>query len=459
MKTSMLTQLITVILAVLSAKAFAGTATYSATNTIFENPERGFHELISNSESFNPSVSTHPVAAVNIRLDRFKNGAALDSCFLTNLANSFAAARTAGVKLRVYFKYNYGPDTTHGSYTACNGQVIHNDGRDASLDTIRNQHIPQLGPILNQYSDVIYAINAGFIGWFGEWHDSTNGLDTVSAHNSVISRELTFFPANRHILLRRPAYKLNYIGCNCPGNTPRLGHHNQGIFDDSDEQIFNDPQGNWSADDCRAFYSNDVSFTANGADATERRGLIDGVTAFNRMRQYHYTLMNAYPELISHWQTNYPTYYARMQRELGYRIQVTRATTPNTVNRGQNYTVSVNLINNGFSKLMNSRSMYLAFLHPGGAAYVAPVAFTDSNGGNDLRSLTLAAGEMTWTANFTLPADFPTGAAQTFLWLYDTSSTYTAANPKFSIRLDGVTWNTIYGANQLTSTLNNIQVQ
>jgi hypothetical protein len=46
-----------------------------------------------------------------------------------------------------------------------------------------------------------------------------------------------------------------------------------------------------------------------------------------------------------------------------------------------------------------------------------------------------------------------------FLWLYDTSSTYRAANPKFSIRLDGVTWNTTCGANQLTSTLNNIQVQ
>jgi hypothetical protein len=73
--------------------------------------------------------------------------------------------------------------------------------------------------------------------------------------------------------------------------------------------------------------------------------------------------------------------------------------------------------------------------------------------------LEIHAGEMTWRANFTLPNNFPTGTAQTFLWLYDTCSTYTAANPKFSIRLDGVTWNTTYGANQLTSALNNIQIQ
>jgi len=62
-----------------------------------------------------------------------------------------------------------------------------------------------------------------------------------------------------------------------------LDIYNEGLFDDSDEQIFNDPQGNWSSADCRAFYSNDVAFTANGADATERRGLIDGITALNRM--------------------------------------------------------------------------------------------------------------------------------------------------------------------------------
>jgi hypothetical protein len=93
------------------------------------------------------------------------------------------------------------------------------------------------------------------------------------------------------------------------------------------------------------------------------------------------------------------------------------------------------------------------------ATNVAPAAFTDPNSSNDLRSLTLAAGEMTWRANFTLPNNFPTGTAQTFLWLYDTCSTYTAANPKFSIRLDGVTRNTTYGANQLTSALNNIQIQ
>lgn len=42
-------------------RGFAGTPNYSATTNIFENPERGFHDLIGNGESFNPSASLHPV--------------------------------------------------------------------------------------------------------------------------------------------------------------------------------------------------------------------------------------------------------------------------------------------------------------------------------------------------------------------------------------------------------------
>jgi hypothetical protein len=460
MKTSTLKQLITVVLAALSAKAFAGTTNYSATATIFESPERGFCHRISNGESFNAWEvrNTYPgesVGKVTVRLDRFKNGASLaaDPCFLTSLANSFQTARDAGVKLRVTFMYNYG-DNPSGDYTACNGVTIHNDGDDASLNTILN-HIAQLGPTLNQYKDVIYEIAAGFIGWFGEWHHTTHpGNDSVSAHNQVITAELNNFPGNRKITLRRPAYKLSYIGCNCPGNTPRLGHHNQKFVDDS--AIFDDPQGNWSSADCRAFYSNDVSFTANGADAAPEGGTISGDTAVNRMQQYHYTIMTAYPGLISYWQTNFPGKYARMQRELGYRFQVTQATTPNTVTRGQTYTLTVKLVNNGFAKLVNRRAMYAIFWQ-GNSTYVTP-ALRDSNGSDDLRDLTLAAGVKTYTVNFTIPNTFPTGTAWTTLWLPDYAPIL-QSNPRFSIRLDGLTWYSSNGFNRLAQGVNNNNVQ
>lgn len=381
-----------------------------------------------------------------------------DPCFIPSLENSFAAARTAGVKLQIYFKYNWGSGSNQ--FTDCGGHTVTNDGQDASLNTILS-HITQLGPTLNQYADVIYAINAGFIGQFGEWHDSTHGNDTLSAHNQIITAELNHFPTNRHILLRRPAYKGNYlIGKGyglTPGALPQLGHYNEKFVDDSDSELFNDPQGILSSGDLRTFYDNDVSFTVNGADAATGGGPIDGITALNRMQQYHYSLMAAYPGLISSWQTQYPNQYASMQRGLGYRFQVTQATTPNTAIRGQVYTISVNLKNNGFSKMLNQRGMWAAF-NIGSSWAFSSTTFVDSSGSSDLEGLTLAAGTKTYTTNFTLPASFPTGTANVYLWLPDYAASL-QTNPKFSVQLDGVTWTPSLGANLLGSSLNHIQVQ
>jgi len=443
----------------ISAKAFAGTANYSATTNIFENPERGFCDLISNTESFLNPVSAHPVAKVNVRLDRFRNLANLDTCFLSNLAASFAAVRSAGIKVRLNFTYNFGGNSP--DFSAC-GVNVHDNGQDAPLSIILG-HIVQLGQTLRDNSDVIYAIDAGFIGQFGEWHDSTNGNDTISAHNSVINRERNNFPTDtfptpRHITVRRPAYKLNYLGCNCAGSFAWLGHHNQRFTDDSDSQLFNDPQGVWSSSQCRAFYSNDVSFTANGADAAPNGGLIDGPTALARMQQYHYTIMTAYPGLISSWQNNWPGKYADMQRFLGYRFQVTQATTPITAIRGQTYPISVNLKNNGFSKLMNRRAMWAAFNIGSSWAFSSTTLADSITHSDDLQGLTLAVGTRTYTANFTLPTSFPTGTANVYLWLPDDAASL-QTNPAFSVQLDGVTWSPSLGANLLGSSLNHIPVQ
>jgi hypothetical protein len=79
-----------------------------------------------------------------------------------------------------------------------------------------------------------------------------------------------------------------------------------------------------------------------------------------------------------------------------------------------------------------------------------------SNGSDDLRDLTLAAGEKTYTATFTLPNTFNTGTAWTTLWLPDVAANL-QLNSSFSVRLDGTNVNWYVGTNVLT--LNNIQVQ
>jgi Domain of unknown function (DUF4874)/Domain of unknown function (DUF4832) len=457
MQTRVLNKLIAVLFVTvlfLPVRVFAGTANYSATTNIFENPERGFNDLIFNQESFLNPVSAHPVARVNVRLDRFRNVANLDSCFLSNLSASFAAVRSAGFKVRLTFMYNFGGGSP--PFNACGVNGIQDTGQDAPISIILG-HIAQLSQTLNANSDVIYEIDAGFIGQFGEWHDSSYGNDSLSAHHMVIFNELAYFPSNRHITLRRPAYKMNYLNCStCYGSTPQLGYHNQKFVDDTD--IFVDPQNVYSSTACSNFYDNDVAFTANGADAASGAGLIAGDTALNRMQNYHYTIMSAYAGLITSWQNNYLSQYNTMQQKLGYRFQVTQATTPNVAIRGQTYQISATLKDNGFSKMMNQRTMVAAF-NIGNSWAFSSTTLADSTGDDDLRDLRLAdTNGKVYSANFTLPTSFPTGTASVYLWLPDYSASL-QTSPAYSVQLDGVTWTPNLGANLLGSSLNHITVQ
>ena len=83
----------------------------------------------------------------------------LDPAVLTEIDDALGLARDAGLKVVPRFYY-----------------ADAGDQPDAPLDRILG-HIDQLGPILADNEDVIAVVQAGFIGAWGEWHSSQNGLD------------------------------------------------------------------------------------------------------------------------------------------------------------------------------------------------------------------------------------------------------------------------------------------
>ena len=105
-----------------------------------------------------------------IPLDNYRSST-LPQSFLDTLNSRFAAGRAAGVKFIVIATYNYD-----------------SSGVDAPID-LALQHITQLKPVLAQNADVIPFMKAGFIGAYGEWWGSTNGLDS-DAHRTAIKDAL-----------------------------------------------------------------------------------------------------------------------------------------------------------------------------------------------------------------------------------------------------------------------------
>ena len=91
----------------------------------------------------------------------------LSQDFLSLLVKDFEAADNAGFTMILRFHYN---DNWGG--TCCPPTNI----QDADIDTAE-QHLEQLGQALHPWQHVVLAVEAGFIGVWGEWYYSENYND------------------------------------------------------------------------------------------------------------------------------------------------------------------------------------------------------------------------------------------------------------------------------------------
>ena len=113
---------------------------------------------------------------------------------LGRVTKSFSKLRQNGAKALFRFAYDRGMPGTH----------------EYSAHTILG-HIDQLKDVVTGNVDVLYVLQAGFIGSWGEWHSSiANVHANASAVSSIVEAELfTLLPADRKMQVRVPVYKLS----------------------------------------------------------------------------------------------------------------------------------------------------------------------------------------------------------------------------------------------------------
>ena len=145
----------------------------------------------------------------------------LSADILNSINAGIAAFAGTGVRILLRFTYNAGPQ----------------GAADAPLSVMLT-HIDQLAPILLQNADQIFALEAGFIGEFGEWHDSTNGNDTPAAHTAILDKELAYFSGVFPIVARQPGDLIAIAG---PVPTSALGIHDDFYASSSDDANTWDP--------------------------------------------------------------------------------------------------------------------------------------------------------------------------------------------------------------------------
>ncbi len=223
-------------------------------------------------------------------LDKFV-GKPISEEKLSLLQKSFDNVRKRGLKAVLRFAYEKDMNRRGGP----------------TLENILN-HIEQLAPIIRKNADIIFVMQAGFVGAWGEWHSSTHGLENDhEALAAIIAKVLDTLPADRMTQVRVPKYKRWVLSQPILGGhqvvddqiahtsapAARIGFNNDGFLAGQtcggtwpEEPYFsnlNNPEFDYMTDESPYIPVDGELFWS------DQGGKVDGLRAAIRMRLHHYS--------------------------------------------------------------------------------------------------------------------------------------------------------------------------
>lgn len=431
----------------------ASVVTYTPDNTtVFKNPERGFTEELSYKVSVNhPNVIKGEVddswgskynmtlAVVLYNFRNFKDKDLADEV-LAGFDADMQELRKYGLKCVLRFAYT----------------ESESDKVDATPDWVK-RHLEQLKPHLAANADVIYVIEAGFVGVWGEWYYTANYGNESQHMNSnrrkVIEYLFANVPEDRFILFRYPMLKTEYLNDKNPLTAKegfsgtvkaRMGCHNDAFLNTwgdmgtyASDNLSDDPK-------VRQYIATETLYVPNGGetnieenDEAEKRY----TRAPAEMSTYHWSFCGssyAIP-VTKRWRQS--GLFDTLNIHMGYRYNLIDGQFTDQVAPGGKMNVTIRLRNAGYAPLYNERIAYIV-LKNGSKSY----------------SLPLKADPRRWLPNgvvsaineqVAIPADLPEGTYKLYLHLPDKYASI-AADSRYAIRLANTgVWDAATGLNDL----------
>ncbi len=365
-------------------------------------------------------------------------------CYLSKYCNSeipqekldalqadFDRARKDGVKFILRFAYQ---------------KEMENPSVYPTLECILS-HIKRLTPIVRKNIDVIYTLQMGWLGAWGEFHSDPNQISEDSVGISKIAQAtLEMLPKNRTSMMRRMLYR--NMAEEAAGenklDVSRIGFYNDGTLAD-----FND---GWT---WFRSYPGDPEFDKVTHESPNlpvegelywnfqpNPVLANALNALNRFILHHYSTFSVVhsnieldlvriPGSIDAWKKtpftaemlhalglpcddNYfknnpmPSGYEYIRDHLGYRLQMVHS--EGGLKDGT-YNGSATIKNVGCARPINPRKVYLVLYNKKGTVYEFPTEM-------DARSF-MPWQEVKVALSGKLPADAPKGKYNAALWLPD----------------------------------------
>ncbi|MBV9528045.1 MAG: DUF4832 domain-containing protein [Sphingomonas sp.] len=422
-----------------SPSATMRSVVYAADDTDFPNPERGF----SRSKGSGAQARAAGLSLIHVyfRLDAFR-GSALPQTFIDDISRRLAEARASGVKVVPRFTYNFQKEPFHAGVD-----------NDAPLPRVL-EHLNQLAPALRDNADVIAFMEAGFVGAWGEWHDSTSGLTDVAAERTILRRLLDILPKSRSIVLRYEGDKRAVFGRDTPlmaseafsgSSVSRVGHHNDCFLASDTDWGSYRPTPQRSIAAAKAYLSAENRFVPQGGetcnDAADAKPYIGCTNALKELSTQHWSQLNAdyHPAVLALWKRQ--GCYSEISRRLGYRFRLLRSAYAPTVVGGGTLRAKIILGNDGFAAPYNPRPLELVLRGSAGEAVRLHLP-------QDPRRW-LPGAPITLDVVVRLPSGMPSGTYGAYLALPDPEPRL-RGRADYAIRLANQgSWNPATGENDL----------
>jgi Domain of unknown function (DUF4832)/Domain of unknown function (DUF4874) len=389
----------------------------------FANPERGF--FVQSAYDQKQGWGLEPQTVDQLKSIRDKNislvrmyyilepwrEAALPSEMLKRIELDFSRAREAGIKMIPRFAYNFGMVAD-----ASKAQVL--------------AHLTQLAPTLRKNADVIAFMEAGFVGAWGEWHSSTNGLmnsdgSVNEASSAILKKELSILPRSRMIAVRTPSYKFAISNKTAlearqafKGTVQaRIAAHND---------CFLASESNWGTYKDRKlemdFYHQDNLFVPQGGETCnsqdDAKPYIGCENSLNELSFLRFSTLNIGFEegVLNGWNQN--GCMNEIKQKLGYRFRLIDAKIPDRVKPGSSLTVTLRIVNDGFAAPYNPRMLELR-LQDAVTMKIFKVKFAGGRGKNQDPRFWQPGQTYTVNLEFGIPQKMQTGDYRVMLALPD----------------------------------------
>lgn len=373
------------------------------------NPSRGFYVQFDSSDV--EDMDQLYQNGINLALITFDikdfNNRDISREKLSELDNALQKAKDDG--LQVIFRAAYGFDSS-------------DQFKDPSDIELIKKHIGQIATVINNFSETILCVQAGFLGPWGEWHHSSLLKENDEKSNAIVRNAIIkclLEKLNNDILIgvRRPRFIRDAAAAGI--NTERLSLHNDALLSTSDDMgTYDDPAYSRFAE--LEWMDKNLVKGVSGGEMPKITSYSAAQNALKEFESLHLTYLNHEynQEVLNAWKKDTisgQNAYDYISNHLGYRLSLKEAVLPERVSEGSNVKVEFTLKNTGFACLSKKCNIQLAVKTKSDVSYY-PVNSAD------LRRV-YPNSDYHFNAKINLPEDFEKQAIRIGLVISEKSNT------------------------------------